>query len=194
MIVNLKICGVGGQGVITTGIIASEAGISRGLNVVMSEIHGLAQRGGAVSVDIRFGDALGSMIPENRCDILVALEPVEALRNVSRIKEGGLALIGTERIPPISLGISGKEYPDVESVLKENYPGMRYLMVNSDEIAKQAGNPRTSNTVILGAAIATGVLPIDLQDVMRALDSRFTGEMLESNKKALGLGAKLVTV
>lgn len=192
MIVNLRICGVGGQGVITTGLIASEAGMARELNVVMSEIHGLAQRGGAVSVDIRFGDAQGSMIPEHECDILVALEPVEAVRNASRIKEGGLALIGTQKIPPISLGISGKEYPNVESVLKENFPDMRYMMVNSNEIAKRAGNPKTSNTVMLGAAIATRILPIDLQDVMAALDSRFTGEMLESNKRALDLGVKLI--
>lgn len=194
MIVNLKICGVGGQGVITTGIIASEAGMSKGLNVIMSEIHGLAQRGGAVSVDIRFGEARGSMIPENKCDLLVALEPVEAVRNAGKLKEGGIALIGTEKIPPISLGISRKEYPNVESILDEQYPGIRYIMVDSNEVAKEAGNPKTSNTVMLGAAISTGILPLGLDDVMKSLENRFRGEVLESNRRALELGSKLALV
>lgn len=193
MIVNLKICGVGGQGVITTGIIASEAGMSKGMNVVMSEIHGLAQRGGAVSVDIRFGEARGSMIPKDKCDLLIALEPVEAVRNASQLKSGGIALIGTVKIPPISLGISGKEYPDVEEILNESYPDIRYTMIDSSDIATQAGNSKTSNIVMLGAAISTGILPIGMQDVITTLSNRFSGKILEANKKALELGASLIS-
>lgn len=192
MIVNLRICGVGGQGVITTGMIVSEAGMVGGVNAVMSEIHGLAQRGGAVSVDIRFGDALGSMIPEGECDILVALEPMEAVRNASKLRGQGIALVGSERIPPISMGIKNRTYPDIKSIFKKDYPDIRLAFVDSDAIAKSTGNAKTSNTVMLGAALSTGVLPIGIPEVEAALSDRFSGPVLEANRKALLLGKDAV--
>ena len=105
MTLNIRVCGVGGQGVITAGLLISDASIVSGHNVVMSEIHGLAQRGGSVFVDIRIGDGKGSMIPEMGADMIIALESMESIRNISKLARNGLCIVGSEKIPPVSLSI-----------------------------------------------------------------------------------------
>lgn len=187
-IVNLRICGVGGQGVITAGMIASAASMIQGKNSIMSEIHGLAQRGGAISVDIRFGDVLGSMIPEGECDVLIALEPMEALRNAAGLKKGGTVIIGSDRVSPISMGIRKMEYPEVRGIFSDKFPDLNVRQVDSVRLAEEAGDHRSANTVLLGVAIGSGAVPLDPESIEKSIKERYRGKALDVNLKAFHLG------
>ena len=104
---NIIIAGIGGQGVVTCGSLISKAAIHAGLNVVMSEIHGLAQRGGSVSVEVRIGDVSGPIIPNGEGDLLIGLEYMEGVRNIPRMKTGSLVILSKEKLTPVSLSMRG---------------------------------------------------------------------------------------
>ncbi|MEM0155557.1 MAG: indolepyruvate oxidoreductase subunit beta [Thermoplasmataceae archaeon] len=188
MIKNVIIAGVGGQGVVTAGLLMSEAATENGINVVMSEIHGLAQRGGSVSVDVRMGDVYGSIVPKGGADIIIGFEPIETVRALSRAGRETLVIMNTEKKTPISLSMHDKEYPPMEQLLKIAPDGMVIHQIDAVSLAKEAGNYRSVNTVILGAALALGVLPFSRENAMSALKRRFSGGLYEVNARALDLG------
>jgi indolepyruvate ferredoxin oxidoreductase beta subunit len=188
MIKNVIIAGVGGQGVVTAGLLMSEAATENGINVVMSEIHGLAQRGGSVSVDVRMGDVYGSIVPKGEADVIIGFEPIETMRTLGRASKETLVIMNTERKTPISLSMHDKEYPSMDDLLKIAPIGTEIHQIDAVSLAKEAGNYRSVNTVILGGALALGVLPFSRENVISALKKRFSGTLYEINTKALDLG------
>ncbi len=189
---NIIITGVGGQGVITAGTLISDAAIAKGLKTVMSEIHGLAQRGGSVSVDVRLGNAYGPIIPEGEADALIAFEPMEALRNLKRVGKKTIIIVSTEKLPPISLGIRRMEYPDINEMMENMAENFTIYPVDAKKLAMEAGNYRALNVVLVGVAISTGVLPLNVDDIIRALERRFSGKLMDINMKALQLGIQAI--
>lgn len=189
---NIIITGVGGQGVITAGMLISEAANKKGIKTVMSEIHGLAQRGGSVSVDIRMGDVYGPIVPDGDADLLMGFEPIETARHINRAGKKTKIIVNTERIPPISLGIERKEYPDINELIKNMSEYFQVYPIDAVDLARKAGNQRASNVVMVGAAVALGALPLTKEDIIEALRDRFSGKLLEINLEALEMGISAI--
>lgn len=185
---NIIISGVGGQGVVTTGLLISRAAIAGGNHVVMSEIHGLAQRGGSVSVDVRIGDYYAPMIPDGDADLIIGLEPLEAERVLTRAGPGTKVLMSREKMAPISLGIQGKEYPDVDQMISEISRDFVVYAIDAITLARKAGNARTVNVVVIGFMLGLGLLEIPEKHIVDEMNIMFPGKLSAVNLKALELG------
>lgn len=187
---NIVIAGVGGQGVVTLGLIISQAAMLQGEKVVMSEIHGLAQRGGAVSVDVRIGNFHAPIIPTGEVDLTIGTEPVEARRAAARAAKGSRIVMSTEKLVPVSLSIHHKEYPDLEYVVSELSDNFQVRSIDALAIANSLGNSKAANTVLLGFILGIGWLPLEKEKVREQIEKTFRGKALEINLKALEMGFK----
>jgi len=192
MMTNIIISGVGGQGVVTAGLLLSEAATIKGIHVVMSEIHGLAQRGGSVSVDVRMGDVYGSIIGKGEADLIIGFEPIETMRAISRAGRNTFVIMNSEKITPISLSMNDKEYPSNAELIGLADKSVTIREINAVSLAKKAGNYRAVNTVIIGAALALKVLPFGKAEVLAALNNKFSGKIYDLNREALDLGIEQV--
>ena len=185
---NIIISGIGGQGVVTCGSLISKAAIHRGLNAIMSEIHGLAQRGGSVSVEVRLGDVHGPIIPNGEGDLLIGLEYMEGVRNIPRMKDGSTVILSLEKLTPVSLSMKGKEYPDLENILNEAAKHLNIYEIEAETIALEAGDKRTSNSVIMGFLSALNLAGLNDEDFINAIDSTFSDKTKIINHRAFELG------
>jgi len=185
---NIIIAGVGGQGVITAGTIISEAAIKAGLNVVMSEIHGLSQRGGSVSVEVRIGEVYGPISPRAGFDLLLGFEPIETFRVLNSINANAKVIMNREKMTPISVSMKDEEYPDLTKMITMVPGNPKIFEIDAVDIGKKAGSFRSANVVIIGAALSFGIMPINEKNVIDALSERFSGKLLEINVRALRLG------
>ncbi len=189
---NLIVAGVGGQGVITAGFMIAETMSVMGKNVVMSEIHGLAQRGGAVTVEIRVGDVYSPIIPKGRADIILGFEPIETIRAADKANPETFILMNSEKQTPVSLSMEGREYLPDDDISRLLKPFKHVVKINATGLALEAGNTRTINTVMVGAAIATSVLPITPGELKLTLRKRFNKSLYDVNERALNLGINYV--
>jgi indolepyruvate ferredoxin oxidoreductase, beta subunit len=185
---DIIIAGVGGQGVLLSGRIIAVAALAEGLDVKQSEVHGMAQRGGSVVSHVRIGRRVFSpTVTLGECGLLIGFEPLEALRNVHYLSEGGSIVCNTRRISTLTVSSGAEEYPrDVEEqIMSRTGPG-RALLIDGTSLAVQAGDARTLNLVLLGAAVK--YLPFSPEQVEAAIRKTFTGKMLSHNIKAFRLG------
>lgn len=186
---NILLVGVGGQGTILASKILSEGLMSAGYDVKMSEIHGMSQRGGNVSTQIRFGEAVYSpIVGKGEADVIVAFEKMEALRWIEYLKKGGRMVINDFEIPsvPILLGVA--EYP--EGILEELSQKAQIAVFKAGKIAEDLGNGKAMNIVLLGALVAAMGLPgIDWEALIRA---NVKPAFAELNIKAFREGQKQV--
>lgn len=185
---NLIISGVGGQGVITLGMLISQTAISQGENVIMSEIHGLAQRGGSVSVDIRIGGFHAPIIPTGEADLVIGMEPMEAKRVLSRAARGTNVIVSLEKLVPVSLSIRHQEYPDVDSIVSELSRNFNVQAIDAVSIAEKIGNYKAANVVIFGFAIGTGFLPLEESAAREQIKKVFSSRSLKANMEAFEYG------
>ncbi len=121
---NIYICGVGGQGIIKTSIVIGEAAMKSDLGVVMSEIHGMSQRGGVVSTELKIGESRSPIIEDGSADILIAFEPIEALRAISKASNDTFVIVNTSSIMPFNIQGSEVPYPKVSEVLDEHFTSL----------------------------------------------------------------------
>lgn len=144
--------GVGGQGTILASKILTIGLIENGYDVKMSEVHGMSQRGGSVSTQVRFGSKVYSpIIGEGAADILVSFEEMEAARYAKFLKKDGKIVVNTSRIPSMPILSGACQYPEgVLDALKEKVPVMA---LDATQIASDLGNPKSANVVLLGALI-----------------------------------------
>lgn len=182
---NVLVAGVGGQGILFFGNLLLEAYNSKGLKGVISEVHGMAQRGGSVEIHIRLGDVYSPLIPPGAVDVLVGLELVEAVRRVGYLSEESILLTNTQIIRP---GLPGVKVPSKEELL--NYVkslGIKFYGVPADELALKAGSIISVNVVMLGALYGLGILneAITFEDFTKVI-SRFPFK--EVNLRAFELG------
>jgi indolepyruvate ferredoxin oxidoreductase beta subunit len=182
---NIMFTGVGGTGVLTAARILASAALAEGENVRMGEIHGMAQRGGAVNCTIRIGKNVhGPIIPTGKADLLLSVEPVEALRNVDRIRPSGTIIVGEYRITPTGVLLGRDEYPSDEVILKDLAKFAKVVIFDAAKLAQEAGALLTMNTVLIGAVIGLNLLPIKEETVISAIK-----EILPKRYHAMNISA-----
>ncbi len=186
---DIVIVGVGGQGILTSSMILAKAAMKAGLNVVSSEVHGMAQRGGSVEVHVRIGDVLSPLIPPGNADVMIALEPVEALRFSKYLNENSVVIVNTRKIVPITVNLGMADYPDLDTILKNLrsvtegvYP------VNASEIAESLGAIQATNVVVLGMLAKLVELPFSYEYLEEAVKDVLPPKLHEMNLKALKAG------
>nr|WP_321399989.1 indolepyruvate oxidoreductase subunit beta [uncultured Desulfobacter sp.] len=186
---RMVIVAVGGQGNLLASKVLGEAALIEGVEVRMSEIHGMAQRGGVVESSIIFGDASSSIISDGEADILLGFEPAETLRAIGRCFANTKVITNTATLPPFTVGIGKGAYPEVDEikrVLKAKTAGL--VAIDAMALAKQAGSPMSVNIVLLGALIQTGALGFSKENVKEAIRRRIKPKLVEMNLNAFDLG------
>ena len=149
--VNIMIVGVGGQGTLLTSRVLGKIALTGGYDVKLSEVHGMAQRGGSVVTFVRYGENVAEpIVEEGQADILIAFERLEALRYAHFLKPGGTIIVNDTRIDPMPVVIGAAEYP--EGILETLRKSYRVLSIDASAEAMKLGNIRVFNTIILGVA------------------------------------------
>ena len=187
--VNVSLVGVGGQGIILTADILAKTAALAGLQVKKSEIHGMAQRGGSVSSQVRFGDSVASpIIQDGTSDILVSFDKLEAVRNAHLLSKDGVAIVNAMYLVPVT--VSSGQQKDVEGLDSRVREIGGLKLVDAMRIAtEEVGNARTMNMVIAGALSAFTPFAEDLwYQAMAEMLSGPKAKLLEVNKKAFALG------
>jgi indolepyruvate ferredoxin oxidoreductase, beta subunit len=191
------ICGVGGQGLVMVSNVIGNACAASNLRVVTGEQHGLSQRSGAVSIHMRIGPNVRSpLIPVGMGDAIVSLEALETLRYIEYLKEGGLVLMNSRVAYPITdtaelVKKKSTKYfsrEDVENKLKQVTKNI--LSIDALELARQAGNPLTENTVMLGAVSVFESFPVPPDALRESIAKIVPQKAKDANLKAFELGAK----
>jgi indolepyruvate ferredoxin oxidoreductase beta subunit len=188
-ITNILMAGVGGQGTLLASEILSEVLMQAGYDVKKAEVHGMAQRGGSVVSHVRFGAKVySSIIPEGEADVLFGFELLETYRYLPLVKRSGAIVVNNLQIAPPSVALGLREYPqEIDRKLKAQCANTR--LVDGLTLAEEAGNPRTVNTVLLGALSNT--LQPSHEQWVAAIKSLVPERFLEVNLKAFELGRRL---
>lgn len=185
MKLDVVLAGVGGQGVLTAAAILAEAGRRGGLTVKQGEVHGMSQRGGAVTANLRMarGPVGSDLIARGSAEMILSLEPVEALRWLPYLAAGGVVVTSASPVRNIA------DYPDLDQVLAALAELPRSVVVDADPLARQAGSGHANNVVMLGAA--AGLLPIPEETLTACIADLFApkgAKVVELNLKAFELG------
>jgi len=185
-VINVLMSGVGGQGVLVASDVLVLAALLADLDAKKSEVHGMAQRGGSVVSQIRFGKKIYSpLIKTGSADIILAFEKLEAIRYLDYLKPGGVVIYNDQQITPLSVFFSNIAYPgDVEMICKKR--AEHIIAVNGLRITDELKNPRVLNSVMLGAL--SNFLQFDDDHWMKAIEQRVPPKFLELNRKAFEAG------
>mgnify|MGYP003425663799 FL=1 len=188
MTTTVMLCGVGGQGTILTADILAKTAAQSGLDVKLSEIHGMAQRGGSVTTIVRFGEKVFAPVTDpGEVDALVSFEMLEALRYAHFVKRGGRFFVNSEVIEPLSVAV-GTLKLELDPLQKLNELGAE--LVDASRIAQNVGSPKSANIVLMGAL--SQALPFE-EDVWReVITKRVPPITLAANLEAFDLGAQSV--
>jgi len=187
---NLLISAVGGQGGLTLSRVIASAAVKMGLKVRVGETLGMSQRGGAVVSFVRMGeDVYSPLIPVGEADILIGMEPIEALRAAKYVGSKTVTIVNTRPIKPVPVNLGLEEYPPIEKVI-ELLKEISGVVIDFDayEIARNAGSSRVVNSVMLGALTALKILPIPRETVLETLLENVPKGTEEINEIAFKLG------
>jgi indolepyruvate ferredoxin oxidoreductase beta subunit len=184
---DIILAGVGGQGILSIAFVIDSAALKEGYNIKQAEVHGMAQRGGAVQSHLRLSkDRIYSdLIPRGEADLILSVEPLEALRYLDFLRPGGKLI--TSSAPFVNI----PDYPDRETLIEQvrRVPGS--VVIDSEALAKEAGTSKSQNTVMLGAAAKDLAVSQDgLREFIRVLFAPRGEKILESNLKAFELGRR----
>jgi indolepyruvate ferredoxin oxidoreductase beta subunit len=186
---RLVIVAVGGQGNLLASSVLGEAALLCGISLHMSEIHGMAQRGGVVESSLVFGDASSTIISDGEADLLVGFEPAETLRALGKCNANTVVITNLAPLMPFTVNIGQGVYPDLkelqELIRKKT---AKLIAFNAAALAKEAGNVLSVNMVLLGALVQTGILPLTVDQVKEAMNTKTKKAFLDSNLKAFDLG------
>jgi indolepyruvate ferredoxin oxidoreductase beta subunit len=186
---RIYLTGVGGQGIIKTSIIIGEAALKKGLNVVMSEIHGMSQRGGSVTTELKIGDADSPIIEKNKADLVISFEPVETLRAFSVCGTSTTIVLDSKIVFPFTVSIGLCEYPDVSERLKKLRPNVKKIYeIDAAKIAEELGNRLSQNIVLLGVASAIEGFPVEREYIIDSIRENFSQRFVEINLEAFESG------
>ncbi len=182
---NIMIVGVGGQGTLLTSRILGNLAIHAGFDVKLSEVHGMAQRGGSVVTFVRYGEEVAEPIVEEGCaDVLIAFERLEALRYLHFLKKDGVVIVNDWRIDPITVVTGAAQYP--ENILDTLQASRKTIVVEATEKAKELGAPRAFNVVVLGAAAR--YMGFAKEDWLHVIEVTVPPKTVEVNKRAFEAG------
>ena len=188
MEINIIIAGVGGQGILTIAAVLDTAALSQNLHVKQSEVHGMSQRGGAVQSHVRISDkqVYSDLIPQGRADMILSVEPLESLRYIPFLKKEGWIITDSQSFENIA------NYPSQASLLMEIRQRQNHLLLDATEEAKDLGNSKAANMVLLGAA--STVIPLSEESIKHAIKKLFavkSEKITELNLKAFERGKVL---
>lgn len=185
---NILLVGVGGQGTILASKILSEGLVEAGYDVKMSEIHGMSQRGGNVSTQIRYGKKVYSpIVGKGEADVIVAFEKMEALRWIEFLRKNGKMVINDFEIPSVPILMGKEEYP--QEILEELSQNVSLLVIKAAEIAENLGNSKAMNIVLLGALVKA--MNVEGVDWKKAIENNVKKQFKELNFRAFDEGYKL---
>jgi len=182
---DLILAGVGGQGILTIAAIIGKAAMKAGLNVKQSEVHGMAQRGGAVLAHLRLSSEpiFSDLIAEHSADVILAVEPMEAMRHIEGLSDQGAIIANATPVKNIA------DYPETEALVAEIKKFPKSVVLDADGIAVKAGSSRAMNTVMLGAvSVFLDMDPELLRNVIRENFARKGEEIVAMNLKAFEAG------
>lgn len=190
MVKNILLVGVGGQGTILVSRILSEGLVMEGYDVKMSEIHGMAQRGGSVTTQIRYGDRVYSpSITPGEVDVLVAFEKLEGARYVNQLRKDGTLIINEEEMYPLPVLVGTEKYPEgLLEEIKEKVENT--ISLNARRLAEDLGEPRVQNIIMLGMLITA--LELGEIDWISLIKANLPERVHEVNIKAFELGTSLL--
>ena len=183
---NILLCGVGGQGIVLASKLIAQAAMENSLPVMSAETIGMAQKGGSVFSHVRIGSDLSTpMIPKGGADVIIGFEPAEAVRMLPYLKKDGTVIVNSCPTKPVTAMLSASSYTGKEilAYLKKNVE--RLTIVDCERAASKIGSLKVVNMILLGAAAATGELPISMADIKNCLAKRLKPQLLEMNYKAL---------
>ena len=186
---SIYISGVGGQGIIKTSVIIGEAAMLEGYDVVMSEIHGMSQRGGSVSTELKIGNFKSSIVEESKADLILAFEPIEVLRGLNKANKDTTLIFNTFPIVPSTLTQTGETYPEIDDIidnLKDNFDSV--YPIEGNGLAIDAGSILSLNMVLLGACVANDDFPLSKETVETAMKNNLAPKFHEMNLKAIENG------
>jgi len=186
---RLIIVAVGGQGNLLASRVIGEAALLSDIDVRMSEIHGMAQRGGVVESSIVFGDAQSTVISDGEADVLLGFEPSETLRALNKCNLNTVVITNLAKLPSFTVTTGKSVYPDLD-VLQEliRKKTAKLIAFDAASMAIKAGNVLSVNMVLLGALIQTHTVPLSAENVKEAIMKRTRKDFVESNLKAFELG------
>ena len=183
--------GVGGQGNLLASNLLGQAALAAGVPVVVSEIHGMAQRGGVVESAVILGEATSPIVSNAEADVLVAFEPVEALRLLNKVNKDSTVITNTRPLPPFTVAIGAAPYPEPEESVAYLRTKLKNVVAfDGQDLAEQAKNPLSLNMVMLGALFGAVELPIDVKLMKKVIRSETKKRFAASNVKAFDLGFK----
>ena len=186
---RLILVAVGGQGNLLSSKVIGESALLADIPVRMSEIHGMAQRGGVVESSIVFGDAQSTIISDGEADVLVGFEPSETLRALNKCNPSTVVISNLAPMSPFTVTVGSGVYPDlnkIQSLIRAKTA--KLIAFNAEVQAREAGNVLSVNMVLLGALIQTGKIPLSKETVKKAIKTITKKAFVESNLKAFELG------
>lgn len=182
---DIILAGVGGQGILSIAFVIDNAALKQGLHFKQAEVHGMAQRGGAVQSHLRIADkpVFSDLIPRGAADMILSVEPMECVRYLDFLSPEGIVV--TSRSPFVNI----PDYPDIEGVLDAIQTVKNSIIVDADKMAKEAGSPKAQNMVMLGAASRHLVCEeANLREFIEVLFAPRGEKMVALNLKAFDLG------
>ncbi|MCI8790104.1 MAG: indolepyruvate oxidoreductase subunit beta [Lachnospiraceae bacterium] len=185
---NIMIVGVGGQGTLLTSRILGNLAIHTGFDVKLSEVHGMAQRGGSVVTFVRYGEQVAEPIVEEGCaDVLIAFERLEALRYLHFLKKDGVVIVNDWRIDPITVVTGTAQYP--EGILDTLRAARKTVAVKATEKSMEMGAPKAFNVVVLGAAAR--YVGFEKEDWLKVIEQTVPPKTVEVNRRAFEEGYRM---
>ena len=182
---NIMIVGVGGQGTLLTSRIIGKVALEAGFDVKISEVHGMAQRGGSVVTFVRYGERVCEPVcEEGQADVIIAFERLEAQRYAHFLKKDGVLIVNDCRIDPMTVVIGAKEYP--EGILEELKAQHEVYSIDGQKIALTLGNSKVLNSVVLG--FASSSIGFDKEAWLNVIEATVPPKTVEINKKAFTCG------
>jgi indolepyruvate ferredoxin oxidoreductase beta subunit len=186
---RLIIVAVGGQGNLLASKVIGEAALMSDVPVRMSEIHGMAQRGGVVESAIVFGDAQSNIISDGEADVLVGFEPVESLRALNKCNSNTVVITSLAPLSPFTVTTGSSKYPSLnalQALIRKKTA--KLIAFDAAAMAKESGNVMSVNMVLLGALIQTRTVPLSAENIKEAIMKRTRKAFVESNLKAFDIG------
>jgi indolepyruvate ferredoxin oxidoreductase beta subunit len=191
---NIVLTGVGGQGVLTLGMIIAEAALKQGCDVRTTELHGLAQRGGSIPIHVRFGEKMYTpLVLEGEANLIIGLEPLEALRSCyyGSKQHKTIFIIDNDPVVPLSVSVLGEAYPSIKEIEKNLKDfSERIIVLNASEIVKkETGSDIAANIYLLGYAISKELIPLKEKFILQVMEE-IAPKYFETNRKIFELGMK----
>lgn len=166
-----------------------QAAVTDGINVRGSEVLGMAVRGGSVVSTVRMGrDVHGPLVPAGKADVLIGMEPSEALRNISYIAKSGLVILNSRSVVPFTVSLGISSYPTMEMMVSRLQNAGKVMVLDAVQMAEKAGSSQSANIVMLGALFGTGRLPIKIATIQEVIRAHFPAKAAQVNDMAFQLG------